>query len=60
MAASIRHRLSGKPVSWAATYFSAAFNRLAREMEVMLNTSDSSMMRTSRTVKSAFSGSKPT
>ena len=52
--------LSGKPVSWAAMYCSAAFRRLASPMEVMLNTSDSSIVRTSCTVRSVLAGSKPT
>ena len=58
--ASMMQALSGKPVSWAAMYCSAAFRRLARPMEVMLNTSDSSIVRTSCTVRSVLAGSKPT
>ena len=39
---------------------SEAFSRLARLMEVMLNTSDRSMMRTRSTVMAVLPGSKPT
>ena len=58
--ASMMQALRGKPVSWAAMYCSAAFNRLARPMEVMLNTSDSSIVRVNCTVRSVLPGSKPT
>ena len=56
-AARIIAKLSGKPVIWAAMYFSWALRRLAREMEVMLNISVKTMMRTISTVSAAFQGS---
>ncbi len=56
-AARMTAKLSGKPVICAAMYFSCALKRLARDMEVMLNISVSTMMRTISTVRAAFQGS---
>ena len=56
-AALMMARLRGKPVICAAMYFSCAFKRLASDMEVMLNASVNTMMRTSSAVKSTFHGS---
>ena len=42
--APITQKLSGKPVSCAAMYFSIALSRLASEIDVTLNTSASTMV----------------
>ena len=57
--ARITHTLSGKPVSWAAMYFSMALSRLDTAMDATLNTSASTMICVSRAVSAAFSGEKP-
>ena len=57
--ARITQTLSGKPVNWAAMYFSMALSKLATEIDVTLNTNASTMIWVSRAVSAAFSASKP-